>query len=225
MDALVYRCPFCRSTVEVASERVDETVLCPNPECGRPFELRAPPGEVVENTSRAEHVTGEAEAEYEMTETDADDINEEERLAYENPAMFRNHPLSFLFQVAVMIGGFGGALWFWYRDRDILAVAAAVLGAVALCFFLVWKLQMMFTRLTITTKRTILRKGIIARRTNEVRHNDVRNLRVDQNTVQRILGVGTISISSAGQDGIEIVAKGFADPDGLISIIRKRQAA
>ena len=85
-----------------------------------------------------------------------------------------------------------------------------------------WFLSL-FVTLTVTTKRSILRKGLISKRTSEVEHDDVRNIQVDQNVVQRLLNIGHISISSAGQSTMEIVARGVPDPEGIASVIREHQ--
>ncbi len=77
--------------------------------------------------------------------------------------------------------------------------------------------------LTLTDERTILRKGLLSKRTNEVRHEDVRNIQVTQSFVQRMLGVGRIAISSAGQDTIEIDMDGVRDPQAIANLIRVRQ--
>ncbi len=67
-------------------------------------------------------------------------------------------------------------------------------------------------RLYITNKRTILRRGFFSKSTTEVLHDHVRNVQVDQTFLNRIFNVGTIGISSSGQDGIEIVAHSIPRP-------------
>jgi uncharacterized membrane protein YdbT with pleckstrin-like domain len=78
-------------------------------------------------------------------------------------------------------------------------------------------------RLHITDERTLLVEGIISRYSTEVRHEDVRNLQVEQTALQRILGVGQIEISSSGQSAMEIVVKGVPDPQGIADLIRRHQ--
>lgn len=67
-------------------------------------------------------------------------------------------------------------------------------------------------RLHITNKRSILRSGFFSKSTTEVLHDHVRNVQVDQTFLNRIFNVGTIGISSSGQDGVEIVAHKIARP-------------
>jgi uncharacterized membrane protein YdbT with pleckstrin-like domain len=58
-----------------------------------------------------------------------------------------------------------------------------------------------------------VREGLISKRTNEIRHSDVRNIQVTQGFFDRIFGVGTIAISSAAQSEVEISFSGLAHPE------------
>lgn len=116
------------------------------------------------------------------------------------PAMFRNHPIRFLFCIATI----------------------PLLGLGAIWLFL-WWLECYGTRLELTKRLVRLRRGILAKRTTEIRYVDVRNLQCDQSMFQRMFGVGTIKISSAGQGDIEIVVSGIAKPQEIVTMIRKGQ--
>jgi len=122
---------------------------------------------------------------------------EPEKTLYKyHPAMFRNHPILFIISV-ILIAAFG----------------------VGLLILLIWWLSCYYTMLTVTTKRTTLRKGILSKYTNEVRHEDVRNVQTGQSLGQRIFGVGTIGISSAGQADMEIRVSGIPSPDRVKELI------
>jgi uncharacterized membrane protein YdbT with pleckstrin-like domain len=112
-----------------------------------------------------------------------------------NPAMFRNHPI-----------------WF---TLSVLTVPLLVGGVV----LFVWWLQCMATTLTVTNRRVSLRKGIVSKCLNDVFHNDIRNVRVSQTPLQRLLKVGYIGISTAAQAGIEIEVNGIPDPLSVKAII------
>ena len=120
----------------------------------------------------------------------------EETLLEANPAMFRNNPFAFILSV--------------------ILVAAAGVGLVILG---IWWLDTKAAMLTITNKRTIQRKGLFSRKTTEVLHRDVRNIEISQSFSQRMFGVGSIGIASAGQAGIEIQFAGVRDPDGVKALI------
>lgn len=80
-----------------------------------------------------------------------------------------------------------------------------------------WRLQA--TTVTVTTRRTTLRTGILSKRTTEVWHRDVRNVQITQSVFQRMMRVGKIGISSAANSGIEIEVDGIADPERIRAII------
>jgi hypothetical protein len=106
------------------------------------------------------------------------------------PAMFRNRPVLFLVY--------------------LILIAAYGLGFI---LFLIWWLQCLCTTLIVTSSKTTLRKGILSKSLNEVRHKDVRSVQVCQSLAQRIFGVGKLSISSAEQSGIEIEISGIGKPE------------
>ena len=121
--------------------------------------------------------------------------NEEVTLYDENPSMFRNRPVEFI----------------------VTVILCAVL--VGFVIFLVWWLRCKGTQLTITTDRTRLRKGILSKSITEVWHQDVRNVQLNQTFFQRLLGVGSLGISSAGQAGLEISVSGIPDPEQVKDLI------
>lgn len=126
----------------------------------------------------------------------------EETLYESHPSMFRNNPVGFA-----------------------LAVVMIPLG-IGLIVLLIWWLRVVGTTLIVTGERSTLREGILSKRTNEVYHEDVRNLRISQGVFGRMFGVGTLSISSAGQAGIELTAPGMPNPHRVKEIIdrQRRQA-
>ena len=119
----------------------------------------------------------------------------EEILLELNPAMFRNNPLGFILSVLLIP----------------VVVGAVILG--------IWWLNTKAASLTVSNKRSIQRTGLISKQTSEVLHRDVRNIEITQSVFQRLFGVGTIGIASAGQAGVEIRFDGVRDPDGVKAMI------
>lgn len=119
----------------------------------------------------------------------------ERELLSVHPSMFRSHPILFLLCV---IPFFGMPLILW------------------------WILIKTRT-LTVTTKKTTLRHGLLAKHTSDVRHKDVRNIQVSQGMIQRIMGVGNIGISSAGQGDVEILFAGLKDPEKVKAMIEQHR--
>ncbi len=123
--------------------------------------------------------------------------HEPEQTQYDaHPAMFRSHPVVFVLCV--------------------LLIAAFGLG---LLLLLIWWLGCLGTTLTVTDRRVILRRGLLSRSSNEVWHTDINNVQVTQSFLQRLTGVGSIGISTAAQEGIEIQVGGIPDPDAVRQII------
>lgn len=116
-----------------------------------------------------------------------------------HPAMFRNRPVGFILSVLLV---------------------PVVVGAIIL---IVWYLQCLGTTLRITDRRISLQRGLFSKHTNDIFHNDIRNVRMDQTFFQRLMGVGRLGISSSGQSDIEIEVAGIPDPEtakGLIDRYR-----
>lgn len=124
-------------------------------------------------------------------------MSEDEPILYEaHPAMFRNNPVWFVVCV-ILIAAFG-------------------LGLILL---LVWWLKCLGTTLTVTNEQTTLRTGLLSKNTSDVFHENVRNIIVRQSFFQRLMGVGYVGISSAGQSGVEIEVNGLPDPDRVKELI------
>lgn len=123
----------------------------------------------------------------------------EETLYEASPSMFRNHPIWFLLCILLCIVGVG------------------------IIMMIVWYLECRATRVTVSNLRTTLHEGILSRSISEVWHRDVRNVQIHQSFLQRMTGVGRISISSAGQSGIEIDVRGLRDPDSIKRLIDKQR--
>ncbi len=119
----------------------------------------------------------------------------EETLYEEHPSMFRNRPVEFV------------------------VTCLLCLALVGFVMFFFWWLKCKGTTLTVTSDRTRLRRGILSKSVTEVWHQDVRNVQLDQTFFQRIFGVGTIGISSAGQSGLEILVAGIPEPDRVKALI------
>ena len=122
-------------------------------------------------------------------------MTEEHILYEEHPAMFRDRPVAFVLCVILSL---------------------AVVGLIIL---LVWYLRTRGTTLTVTTEQITLRRGLVSKYTNDVFHENVRNIIVRQSAFQRMMGTGYIGISSSGQSGIEIEVNGIPDPDRVKQLI------
>lgn len=119
----------------------------------------------------------------------------------DSPAMFRNRPVLFLVCCALIPVGIGLVVLFG------------------------WWLRCLATSLVITDRRVTLRQGLLSKDTNDVLIADIRNVKVEQNLLQRIFGVGTVAVSTSGQSDMEIEVHGVPAPERIKAIIDDRRTA
>ena len=133
------------------------------------------------------------------------DSGPEQTVLKVHPAMVRAHPwagLALLLTLAVGVVGTGITLAM--PPAFPLAIGFACLALVGVIWFAVWKVKSMTTTLIITTKRTTLRKGLLSRNSREVLHDRVQDVQVKQTFIDRMLGVGTLGLSSSSDEGVEV---------------------
>jgi Bacterial PH domain len=131
--------------------------------------------------------------------------------------MGRNDPLKLIFLFALATAPLAilkvePAL----RENYVPLTACSVL---AMLLLLSWWLDCLGHRLVVTDRRTIFRKGLLSKFTNEILHSHVRNIQINQSVFQRLMHVGSIGISSSGQSGIEIFIRGIPNPYEVKRII------
>jgi len=117
-----------------------------------------------------------------------------------HPAMFRAHP-------------------FWFI-LSVLLIAAFGLGILILLY---WYIKTRATALTITEHEIMYEQGILSKDRTSVSLKHVRAVRVTQRFINRILGVGTVEISTAG-DEPEFEVKDMPDPHQIREAISRAQS-
>jgi uncharacterized membrane protein YdbT with pleckstrin-like domain len=96
-------------------------------------------------------------------------------------------------------------LWLVLPDNDartvvrwvIVAVAAVLLLRFSLWPYLVWQT----THYVLTTRRVLIRKGVLARSGRDVPLTRVNDVSFSHSVVERVLRCGTVTIESAGEHG------------------------
>jgi len=116
-----------------------------------------------------------------------------------HPAMFRAHPFWFILFV-LLIAAFG----------------------IGLLILLYWYIKTRATALTVTQHELMYERGILSKDRLSVSLRHVRSVEVKQSFVNRILGVGTIQISTAG-DEPEFTVKDLPDPHEIREAISRAQ--
>ena len=117
----------------------------------------------------------------------------------EHPVMFKNNPLGFIVcLILIPVGGLG------------------------LLILLTWHLKNKASKLTVNDNEILFEKGLLSKERSEVNISSVRTTKVKQSFFNRIFGVGTIEIYTAG-DSPEIVASGMPDPNKIREFIKANQ--
>ena len=137
----------------------------------------------------------------------------------ENPKMPRNRPFVFIFNIILNIVGFVSAFRF---EEQALQITGLVVWIATIVFFLIWFIHTKSTKLSITNRDILLEKGLLSKERREVAIEKVRTVNIKQTFLNRILGVGEISIFTAG-DLPEIVVPGMPDPNKTREIIKQKQ--
>jgi uncharacterized membrane protein YdbT with pleckstrin-like domain len=101
---------------------------------------------------------------------------------------------------------------------------AVLLGVVAFGIVLVVGfLVRIGTTYTITNHRLHIRRGIIARRTQEARLERVQNVNTDQGVIDRILQVGTVDFDTAGTTDSDFAFRGVSQPEKVVAAVDRAQ--
>jgi uncharacterized membrane protein YdbT with pleckstrin-like domain len=116
-----------------------------------------------------------------------------------HPAMFRAHP-------------------FWF----ILSVLLILAFGVGIIILLYWYIKTRATALTVTDQELMYERGILSKDRTSVSLKHIRSVNIAQGFVNRILGVGTVQISTAG-DEPEFTIADMPDPYVIQEAITKAQ--
>ncbi|ETN92975.1 Bacterial membrane flanked domain protein [Gammaproteobacteria bacterium MOLA455] len=117
----------------------------------------------------------------------------------EHPVMFKNNPLGF-----------------------IICLILIPAGGLGLLILLTWHLKNKASKLTVNDSEILFEKGLLSKERSEVNLASVRTTKVKQSFFNRIFGVGSIEIFTAG-DSPEIVATGMPEPNKIRELIKANQ--
>lgn len=144
----------------------------------------------------------------------------DERLLWQGAPGWSNFLGMLSFAVLLVAGG--GAIPFVPAEPvPGIGAASAILIGLALVVFAVVVVQRATRRYTVTTQRAIVEQGLLSRHVFEIELANVRDLQLRQSVWERVLGTGTLEISSAGRDTAEVVFAGVPSPDQVKEFVRQ----
>lgn len=135
-------------------------------------------------------------------------------------SVFRLRPVAFLLNLAVLVSAASGTVVLALTPATLpFAIPTAVLALACGFVWARWAILARAERLTITNKRVVMARGILSKSTIEMLHKTIQDIEVDQTFADRLLGIGKVSISNAGQENDEIIIHAVKDPYRVRSVI------
>ena len=98
--------------------------------------------------------------------------------------------------------------YFWYFFFFYLIVPPFI--AITLRFSL---------RLFVFENRLVLVRGILSKHSKELFIKDIRTIDIKQTFLQRIVGIGSLMVATAGTSDYEFVIKGISNPNAVVEKI------
>ena len=144
------------------------------------------------------------------------DLHPGEEIVFEGHPSWRSVLQFYL--VGLVLAGVAAAVGA-LASRTPVAVLAGV--AVLVLVLLVGFIKRAATRYVITTERLHIRRGILAKSTQETRIQRVQNVNTDQSFFERIMQVGTVDFDTAGTDDSDFVFEGVAQPEQVVQHVEQ----
>ena len=99
-------------------------------------------------------------------------------------------------------------------------IAAAVLGAIQLlAFFIAW-IKLRSTQYTVTNQRVLIEQGIFSKTVDEIDLRYVDDSSFTQSLLDRLLGIGSVTLVSSDKTTPRFMLRSIRDPRGVREKIR-----
>jgi uncharacterized membrane protein YdbT with pleckstrin-like domain len=108
----------------------------------------------------------------------------------------------------------------WIIPSALLVLAGIGLILLPLVLLIVW-ITVSSTSYRLTNERLLVRSGWIAKSVQELELYRVQDVAMSQGILQRIFGVGSVSVVSIDKTTPRLSIKGIADPEAIKEQIRK----
>jgi uncharacterized membrane protein YdbT with pleckstrin-like domain len=106
---------------------------------------------------------------------------------------------------------------------DFIWLLRGVIGAAVLLIIFWIRLDRSRRKYSVTNKRVSVEFGLISKRSNEVRVQDIRSINFKKTGISGLLGIGRIEFSSAATDDAEVVFWNCPDAEKVRDMVRSLQ--
>jgi uncharacterized membrane protein YdbT with pleckstrin-like domain len=120
----------------------------------------------------------------------------------------------------LIIAVVGGAIGFFASGAGI---GIAIFAVVFLITIFIGFLRRIGTTYKITNRRLHIKRGIVARKTQEANLQRVQNVNTSQSAFQRILQIGTVDFDTAGTGDHDFAFRGVAQPEKVVRSVDAAQ--
>jgi hypothetical protein len=214
---MLHTCPHCKRSLALDAPASGEQFACAH--CNRTFvyhDPKLPPPVAVRVGDDGARVRPDRAAAAGFPASDGPEVD----VLVLRPSPARSRPLQFFGFAALGLVGVAAGVFGWGNSWHVLAWAACLAGGLTAAAIPAWmKVKSLTSQVRVTNKRLIDRDGFLERRTSEVLHKDVRNVRVDQTLRDRMWRVGSIAIFTSGEEEPEIAIRDIPNPDRVREIM------
>ena len=136
------------------------------------------------------------------------DLHPSETMLYQGRPSWRS--ILHFYLLGLVAAAAGGAIAGLIQNDATWGILVGV--AIMLIVVVVGWIQRVGTRYFVTNERLHIRRGIVARRSQETRLERIQNVNTDQSIIQRLLRIGTVDFDTAGGGDFDFAFRGVAKP-------------
>lgn len=126
--------------------------------------------------------------------------------------------------VVVFLGGLAATfIQPWNADPMVPWIVRGVLGLMALALIVWIRLDRSRRSYTVTNRRVSVEYGIVSKRSNELRIQDIRSINLTTTGLSGLVGIGRLEFSSAATDDADVIfwnAPGAAKIRDLVRLLQ-----
>jgi len=114
----------------------------------------------------------------------------------------------------------GGAIGFLASGAGL---GIAIFAVILLITILIGFLRRIGTTYKITNRRLYIKRGLVARKTQEANLQRVQNVNTTQSAFQRVLQIGTVDFDTAGSGNADFAFQGVGQPEKVVRSVDAAQ--